>query len=113
MAPNIDTSFLSDESQLSSYNIAEGAKLHLMLQKSATPTDNTPKSPQTQVKTEPKINLDEALFKALRPHFKSESDTRKVSKAFKLNLQGRLAALSLDDIERVCARLNKSNELVF
>ena len=84
-----------------------------MLQKSTAADTTTPQSPQTQVKTEPKVSLDDALFKALRPHFKTESDTRQVAKAFKLNLQGRLAALSLDDIERVCARLNNSNELVF
>lgn len=58
-------------------------------------------------------NLDVELNRALRPHFSTNEDTEKVVAAFKKIFQQRLAALSLDDIERFARTYNTTNVLHF
>jgi len=57
--------------------------------------------------------LEEELHRALRPHFRSNDDTKKVAVAFKQIFQQRLASLSLDDIERLTRVYNTTNTLRF
>lgn len=57
--------------------------------------------------------LDKELYRALRPHFHTNQDTQRVVAAFEKLFQQRLAALSLDDIERLTCVYNRTSTLRF
>jgi len=54
------------------------------------------------------IPVDKELFKSLRPHFASDSDTKKVVDTFLRIYHDRVASLSLDDLERITAHYNQT-----
>lgn len=71
---------------------------------------------QSQSYVNSKSNIrpsEEELYRALRPHFRTNDDTKKVVVTFMQIFQHRLAALSLDDIERLTRTYNKTNTLRF
>ena len=99
------------------YSLKEGDKLHLVVKKDSTPPANAsaPSSGvttqntntgciETQTEVLPRVLLEREMTKVLRSHYSSDSDIRKVVSAFVRNIEKKLGALSLDDIERICER---------
>ncbi|XP_059098473.1 ubiquitin-like protein 4A [Tigriopus californicus] len=105
---------LQDGNSIGHYQLVDGSKLHLMLKKvsSSDPQTVSVTEPPAS-KTAPGISLDVALQKALRKHFASDQDTKKVVQQFKKEFNESLSALSLDDIERIAQRLNSGQALSF
>lgn len=96
---------LQEGTAIKEYNLSEGSKLHLAVKKESS----VAKSEHEKGKNK----LEEELFKQMRKSFKSDDDTRKVVVAFMKSFEKRMLALSLDDIERICERWNRDNQLSF
>lgn len=69
-------------------------------------TNSTPSTSQGVVASP--IPVDKELFRSLRPHFASDSDTKKVVDTFLRIYHDRVASLSLDDLERITAHYNQT-----
>lgn len=106
---------LQDGNNLGHYQVVDGSKLHLMLKKapSSGVVASTVSVAESPSKNVPSVSLDTVLFKALRKHFASDQDTKKVVQQFKKELNESLSTLSLDDIERISQRLNSGQALSF
>lgn len=96
---------LQEGTSIKEYNLTEGAKLHLAVKKEGS-------AGKSELETGAN-KLEEELFKQMRKSFKSDDDTRKVVVAFMKSFEKRMLALSLDDIERICERWNRDNQLSF
>ena len=59
---------------------------------------------ETQTEVQPRVLLEREMTKVLRSHYNSDSEIRKIVSAFVRNIEKKLGALSLDDIERICER---------
>jgi len=107
---------LQDGTFLSAYKLTDGSKLNLVLKREAvTPTTNSGPSRQNYRPTnEISVGtLDEELVKALRKHFKSDADTKKVIATFMSIYQRKVSALSLDDVERISRNFQETQKLSF
>ena len=67
---------------------------------------------ETQTEVEPRVLLEREMTKVLRSHYTSDSEIRKIVSAFVRNIEKKLGALSLDDIERICERLESKLLLI-
>lgn len=74
-----------DGNNLGHYQVVDGSKLHLMLKKapSSGVVASTVSVAESPSKNVPSVSLDTVLFKALRKHFASDQDTKKVVQQFK------------------------------
>ena len=98
------------------YSLKDGDKLHLVVKKDSTPPASVPAAAvtpantntgciETQTEVLPRVLLEREMTKVLRSHYNSDSEIRKIVSAFVKNIEKKLGALSLDDIERICERL--------
>ena len=67
---------------------------------------------ETQTEVQPRVLLEREMTKVLRSHYTSDSEIRKIVSAFVRNIEKKLGALSLDDIERICERLESKVLLI-
>jgi len=117
---------LQDGTHIKDYSLKEGDKLHLVVKKDSTPPANAsaPSSGvttqntntgciETQTEVLPRVLLEREMTKVLRSHYSSDSDIRKVVSAFVRNIEKKLGALSLDDIERICERWSNEQVIQF
>jgi len=114
---------LQDGSLLEEYHLKEGDKLHLVVKKDSSPIASVPVQSQTkktstgcietQTETPVRVLLEREMTRILKPQYKSDSEVRKVVSAFIKNIDKKLNALSLDDIERICARWNTDQVIHF
>jgi len=119
---------LQDGTLIQEYNLKEGDKLHLVVKKEASPaavavSESTKTSTtsstattgciETQTEIEPKVLLEREMTRILKAHYSSDNEVRKVVSAFVKNVEKKLNALSLDDIERICDRWNSEQVLQF
>ena len=118
---------LQDGTLIKEYNLKEGDKLHLVVKKDSTPpaaaavTEPKPSVTktsstgciETQTEILPRVLLEREMTRILKPHYSSDSEVRKVVSAFVKNIEKKLNALSLDDIERICERWNSEQVIQF
>jgi len=118
---------LQDGTLIKEYNLKEGDKLHLVVKKDSTPPAAAaviePKPAvtktsstgciETQTEILPRVLLEREMTRILKPHYSSDSEVRKVVSAFVKNIEKKLNALSLDDIERICERWNSEQVIQF
>ena len=71
-----------------------------------TPVNTNTGCIETQTEVLPRVLLEREMTKVLRSHYNSDSELRKIVSAFVRNIEKKLGALSLDDIERICERLD-------
>ena len=69
-----------------------------------TPVNTSTGCIETQTEVQPRVLLEREMTKVLRSHYNSDSEIRKIVSAFVRNIEKKLGALSLDDIERICER---------
>ena len=103
------------------YHLKEGDKLHLVVKKDSSPVQ-TVQSPskksstgsiETQTEVPPRVLLEREMTRILKPRYSSDSEVRKVVSAFIRNIEKKLNALSLDDIEKICERWNSDQVIQF
>ena len=107
---------LQDGTLLGEYNLREGDKLHLVVKKEASPVVKASVSTgciETQTETPVRVVLEREMTRILRSHYSSDTEVRKVVSIFIKNIDKKLSALSLDDIERICARWNSDQVIQF
>jgi len=107
---------LQDGTLLEEYNLREGDKLHLVVKKEASPVVKASVSTgciETQTETPVRVVLEREMTRILRSHYSSDTEVRKVVSVFIKNVDKKLSALSLDDIERICARWNTDQVIQF
>ena len=107
---------LQDGTLLAEYNLREGDKLHLVVKKEASPVVKASVSTgctETQTETPVRVVLEREMTRILRSHYSSDTEVRKVVSVFIKNIDKKLSALSLDDIERICARWNTDQVIQF
>jgi hypothetical protein len=117
---------LQDGTQIKDYGLKDGDKLHLVVKKDSTPpasvpaptatvtpVNTTPGCIETQTEVQPRVLLEREMTKVLRSHYNSDSEIRKIVSAFVRNIEKKLGALSLDDIERICERWNNEQVIQF
>jgi len=115
---------LQDCTQIKDYSLKDGDKLHLVVKKDSTPPASVPAAAVTPVTTNtgcietqtevlPRVLLEREMTKVLRSHYNSDSELRKIVSAFVRNIEKKLGALSLDDIERICERWNNEQVIQF
>ena len=106
---------LQDGTLLEEYNLREGDKLHLVVKKEASPVKSSVSTGciETQTETPVRVVLEREMTRILRSHYSSDTEVRKVVSVFIKNIDKKLSALSLDDIERICARWNTDQVIQF
>ena len=112
---------LQDGTLLEEYQLKEGDKLHLVVKKESTPvkSDKSPSQKtstgciETQTETPVRVLLEREMTRILRSHYSSDTEVRKVVSVFIKNIDKKLSALSLDDIERICAKWNTDQVIQF
>ena len=68
---------------------------------------------ETQTEVLPRVILEREMTKVLKSHYNSDTEVRKIVSAFVRNIEKKLGSLSLDDIERICERLDFTGLLLF
>ena len=113
---------LQDGTLIQAYNLKHDDQINLVLQKEASPADAVAVAPfsapaaeaiETQTELERRVLLEREMTRILKGHYSSDSEVRKVVSAFVKNIEKKLNALSLDDIERICERWNNSQVIQF
>ena len=107
---------MQDGTLIGDYNLRDGAKLHLVVKKEASPVKASTVSTgciETQTETPVRVVLEREMTRILRSHYSSDTEVRKVVSIFIKNIDKKLSALSLDDIERICARWNTDQVIQF
>jgi len=115
---------LQDGTLIKDYSLKDGDKVHLVVKKDSTPPASLPAAPvttvntntgciETQTEVQPRVLLEREMTKVLRSHYNSDSEIRKIVSAFVRNIEKKLGALSLDDIERICERWNNEQVIQF
>lgn len=115
---------LQDGTLIKDYSLKDGDKVHLVVKKDSTPPASLPVAPvttvntntgciETQTEVQPRVLLEREMTKVLRSHYNSDSEIRKIVSAFVRNIEKKLGALSLDDIERICERWNNEQVIQF
>ncbi|XP_046400658.1 ubiquitin-like protein 4A [Ischnura elegans] len=90
---------LSDSNALKEYSIKDGAKMNLIIKKVEDSNSVAAKEVPPVI---PVTSLQEAVTTFLRKYY-NESDSKRVLNEFMTEFDRSLAALSLDDIERLAA----------
>jgi len=94
---------LQDKTILKEYKIKDGDKVHLAVRNSAV----------FEKKTCSRSELENALRKIIKEHFRNEEDCNRVVAATIKIFEQKLVNLSLDDIEHICEEWNKRSLLHF
>ena len=112
---------LQDGTLVQDYHLKEGDKLHLVVKKDPSPVQAV-QSPskkastgsiETQTEVPARVLLEREMTRILKPRYSSDSEVRKVVSAFIRNIERKLNALSLDDIEKICERWNTDQVVQF
>ena len=59
------------------------------------------------------VDMEEELSRALRNHFRSEDEAKRVARAFKRGLGETLSKMNVDDVERFCRNFNATGTIKF